>query len=155
MNMTDVCDIGNRPPEPDYNPSDDEIAGLLKNAKTIAIVGLSDKPHRDSFIVGKYLVAHDCKVIPVNPALAQRGWLGVTAYSDVALIPGEVDIIDMFRRADSIMELVPAMISKKPKAVWLQLGIVNNEASAILRSAGIMVVQNKCVKTEHSLLIEG
>ena len=153
--MTDACDIGNRPPEPDHNPSDDEIAGLLKTAKAIAIVGLSDKPHRDSFIVGKYLADHGYKVVPVNPALAQRGWQGITAYPDIASIPGEVDIIDVFRRADSIMELVPAMISKKPKAVWLQLGIVNNEASAILRSAGIMVVQNKCVKIEHSLLIEG
>jgi hypothetical protein len=153
--MTDACDIGNRPPEPDSNPSDDEIAALLKTAKTIAIVGLSDKPHRDSFIVAKYLAGHDYKVTPVNPALAQRGWLGVTAYQDVALIPGEVDIIDLFRRADTIMELVPAMIAKKPKAVWLQLGVVNNEASAILRSAGIMVVQNKCIKIEHSLLIGG
>lgn len=153
--MTDTCDIGNRPPEPDSNPSDDEIAALLKTAKTIAIVGLSDKHHRDSFIVAKYLAGHDYKVTPVNPALTQRGWLGVTAYQDIASIPGEVDIIDLFRRADTIMELVPAMIAKKPKAVWLQLGIVNNEASAILRSAGIMVVQNKCIKIEHSLLIGG
>jgi hypothetical protein len=153
--MTDACDIGNRPPEPDFTPSDDEIAGLLKTAKSIAIVGLSDKPHRDSFIVGEYLVAHDYQVIPVNPALAERGWLGITAYPDIGSIPGEVDILDLFRRADSIMELIPAMIAKKPKAVWLQLGIVNNEASAILRSAGIIVVQNKCIKIEHSLLIGG
>lgn len=153
--MTDTCDIENRPPEPDYAPSDNEITWLLKNAKTIAIVGLSDKPHRDSFIVGKYLVDHGYKVIPVNPALVQRGWLGVTAYPDIDSIPSEVDIIDVFRRADAIMELVPAMSYKKPKAVWLQLGIVNNEASAILRPAGIMVVQNKCVKVEHSLLIGG
>ena len=153
--MADACEIGNRPPEPDSNPSDGEIAGLLKNARTIAIVGLSDKPHRDSFIVGNYLADHGHNVIPVNPALTQRGWMGITAYPDIDSIPGEVDIIDLFRRADSIMELTKAIISKKPKAVWLQLGIVNNEAAVILRSAGIMVVQNKCIKIEHSSLIDG
>jgi hypothetical protein len=153
VNVVNACDIGNRPPEPDCNSSDDEIAHLLKSARTIAVVGLSDKPHRESFIVGQYLLDHGYKVIPVNPALAGRGWLGVTAYPDIASIPGEVDMINVFRRADAIMELVPAMIAKKPKAVWLQLGIVNNEASARLRHAGIVTVQNKCVKIEHSLLI--
>jgi hypothetical protein len=153
--MTDACDISNRPPEPDFNPSGDEVARLLKVSRTIAIVGLSDKPHRDSFIVGKYLLDHGYKVIPVNPALAERGWLDIKAYPDIASIPGEVDVIDLFRRADSIMELVPAMIAKKPKTVWLQLGIVNNEASALLRPAGILVVQNKCIKVEHSLLVGG
>lgn len=151
--MDDSCDIGNRPPEPDFNPSGDEITQILKTSATIAIVGLSDKPHRDSFNVGKYLLDHGYKVIPVNPALAERGWLNIKAYPDIASIPGEVDVIDIFRRADSIMELVPAMIAKKPKAVWLQLGIVNNEAASRLRSADIVVVQNKCVKIEHSLLI--
>ena len=153
--MADSCDIGSRPPDPDFNPSDDEIARLLKASATIAIVGLSDKPHRDSFKVAKYLLDHAYKVIPVNPALAERGWLDIKAYPDILSIPGDVDIIDLFRRADSIMELVPATIAKKPKAVWLQLGIVNNEAAARLRSAGIMVVQNKCVKIEHSALIGG
>ena len=153
--MTDACEIANRPPKPDYTPADDEITGLLETAKFIAVVGLSDKPHRDSFIVGEYLADHGYRVIPVNPALAQRSWLGITAYPDIASIPGEVDIINVFRRAEAIMELVPAMIAKKPKSVWLQLGIVNNEASSILRSAGIMVVQNKCIKIEHSLLIGG
>lgn len=151
----DACDIGNRPPEPDYNPSAGDITRLLKDSRTIAIVGLSDKPHRDSFIVGKYLLDHGYKVIPVNPALAGRGWLQIKAYPDITSIPGEVDMIDVFRRADAIMELIPAMIAKKPKAVWLQLGIVNNEVSARLRDEGIMVVQNKCVKIEHSLLVGG
>ena len=153
--MTDACDIGNRPPEPDYNPSAGDITRLLMDSRTSAIVGLSDKPHRESFIVGKYLLDHGYKVIPVNPALAERGWLQIKAYPDITSIPGEVDMIDVFRRADAIMELVPAMIAKKPKAVWLQLGIVNNEASARLRDEGIMVVQNKCVKIEHSLLVGG
>ncbi|MBF0293440.1 MAG: CoA-binding protein [Nitrospinae bacterium] len=153
--MADSCDIGNRPSDPDFNPSDDEIASLLKSSATIAIVGLSDKPHRDSFIVAQYLTNHGYEIVPVNPALAERGWLDIKAYPDIASIPGDVDVIDLFRRADSIMELVPAMISKKPKAVWLQLGIVNNEAASLLRYAGITVIQNKCVKIEHSLLIGG
>lgn len=154
--MTDgACDIGNRPPEPDYNPSAGDITALLNNSRAIAIVGLSSKSHRESFIVGEYLLDHGYSVIPVNPALVERGWLKIKAYPDIASIPGEVDIIDVFRRADAVMELVPAMIAKKPKAVWLQLGVVNNQASARLRDEGIMVVQNKCLKIEHSSLVGG
>lgn len=151
--MTEACQIGARPPEPDYNPSAGDIVHILKTSPTIAIVGLSDKPHRESFIVARYLLDHGYNVIPVNPALTERGWLGIKAYPDIGSIPVEVDIIDLFRRADSIPELVPAMIAKKPKTVWLQLGIVNNEVARSLRDAGIAVVQNKCIKIEHSLFI--
>ncbi|MBI5816571.1 MAG: CoA-binding protein [Nitrospinae bacterium] len=150
--MPESCDISKRPPGPEGNPPADVIAGILKSAKTIAVVGLSDKPGRASNDVAAYLMDHGYTIIPVNPALNERGWKGIKAYAKLPEIPGEVDIVDFFMRAELIGGLVDEVIAKGPKVAWLQLGIVNNEAARRLRAAGMTVVQDKCVKIEHRAL---
>jgi len=153
--MADECDISKRPPAAEGNPSPQEIEKLLRSIKTIAVVGLSNKPHRESYMVAGYLQSHGYEILPVNPALADKGWEGTKAYASLSDVPGRIDLVDLFRRAELIDEIVDGIIAIKPKAAWLQLGIVNNEAARKLRAAGIMVVQDKCMKIEHSALIGG
>ncbi len=145
--MSDECDITLRPPEPDQNLADDEIKELLASARTVAIVGLSSKPHRESFMVGRYLVDHRYKVFPVHPNI--KDWEGLKVYKTLDEIKEKIDIVDIFRKPEAITGLAPEIIKKRPKAAWFQLGIVNNEAARIIRGAGIMVIQNKCMKIEH------
>ncbi len=151
--MSEACDITKRPQEPENNPGPSEIKNILSEAKTIAIIGLSNKPHRESYMVGRYLKDHGYTVIPVHPNIDE--WEGLKVYGNLGDIPGDVDIVDIFRRADAIGDLVPEIVAKKPKVAWLQLGIVNNEASKEMRSEGIVVVQNKCMKIEHTTLLGG
>ena len=148
--MSDACDITNRPPEAKGNPSPETIVEIIEESANIAIIGLSKKPGRASLDVGLYLKDNGFNIIPVNPRFAE--WEGVKAYPSLGDVPGDLDIVDVFRRADSIDELVDDIIAKKPKYVWFQLGIVNNEAAVKLRGAGIVVVQDKCLKIEHALL---
>ncbi|HEB72530.1 MAG TPA: CoA-binding protein [Nitrospirae bacterium] len=149
--MTDACDISLRPPAPDHNPPPDEIKNILSESKTIAIIGLSDKPGRASLDVGLYLKDHGYTVIPVHPKISD--WRGIKTYSSLKDVPGPVDIVDIFRKANAIDGLVEEIVEKKPRVVWLQLGIVNNEAAVKIRKAGIVVVQDRCLKIEHSSLL--
>lgn len=151
--MNDNCDITKRPPAPENNPTSEEILHMLKTTKTIAVVGLSKKTHRESYIVGKYLLDHGYIVIPVNPQFTE--WEGIAAYPTLADIPKDVsvDMVDLFRRADAIDELVDEILALKPKVAWLQLGVVNNEAARKMRDGGVKVVQDKCVKIEHRDLV--
>lgn len=149
--MTQACDISSRPPAPDYNPEPDEIRGILSESKTIAIIGLSDKPGRASLDVGLYLKDHGYTIIPVNPKISE--WQGLKAYNSLGKVSEQVDIVDIFRKADAIDGLVDEIVKKKPKVVWLQLGIVNNEAAAKMREAGIVVVQDRCMKIEYLSLM--
>ena len=149
--MAEVCDISNRPQAPDENLSNDAIKTLLQNSKTVAVVGLSNKPHRESYGVGKYLVANGYEIFPVHPNITE--WEGKTVYKSLADIPQKIDIVDLFRRSEAIDEMVEEIIAAKPKTVWLQLGIVNNEAAKKFRAAGLLVVQNKCMKIEHFTLV--
>ncbi|MBI4827741.1 MAG: CoA-binding protein [Nitrospinae bacterium] len=148
MTMTDV-----RPPEPEANPAPDQIRELLATAKTIAVIGISEKAGRPSLDVGRYLAGRGYTIYPVNPQLS--AWEGRFAYASLHDIPGPVDIVDIFRKPGSIGELVPEIIAKRPRAAWLQLGIVNNEAAAELRAAGIAVVQDRCIKIDHYTLLGG
>ena len=150
--MPTACDITNRPPAPEHNPGPDVIKKILEESKTIAVVGLSDTPGRPSLDVAVYLKNHGYNVIPVNPKLTE--WEGTKAYADLAEVPDPVDIVDIFRRADAIDDMVEQIIAVKPNCAWLQLGIVNNVAGDRLRRAGIQVVQDKCMKIEHSLLVK-
>jgi hypothetical protein len=149
--MTEACDISSRPPAPDYNPEPDEIRSILSESRTIAVIGLSDKPRRASLDVGLYLKNHGYTIIPVNPKIPE--WQGLKAYSSLGKVSEQVDIVDIFRKADAIDGLVDEIVEKQPKVVWLQLGIVNNEAAAKIREAGIVVVQDRCIKIEHISLI--
>lgn len=150
--MAEACDMSGRPDKPEYDLAPDEISELFRKTKTIAIIGLSSKPHRDSYMVGKYLKDHGYEIIPVHPNISE--WDGQKVYKSLSDVPGPVDVVDVFRRADAIGELTPQILEKKPKAVWFQLGIVNNEEAARIHKEGIKVAQNRCMKIEHAMLNE-
>ncbi len=136
---------------PGFNPANDEIREILKRYKTVAVVGLSDKPERDSYIVAKYLKAHGYIIIPVNPASSEI--LGEKCYPDLASIPQQVDIVDIFRKVDAIPGIVDEAIKIKAKVVWMQLGLAHDEAALKAKNAGLLVVQSRCIKVEHAKLM--
>lgn len=127
------------------------IRELLKNSKTIAVVGLSPKKDRPSFMVAEYLIRAGYTMIPVNPG--QIEILGQTCYPSLSAIPVAVDIVDIFRRSEDIPPVVAEAIRIGAKAVWMQLGILNEEAAATARAAGLTVVMDKCLKVEHANLL--
>ncbi|MEN3038400.1 MAG: CoA-binding protein [Candidatus Kryptonium sp.] len=125
----------------------DEIKEILTKYKTIAIVGLSDRPNRDSYIVAEYLLKNGYKIIPVNPNIDSV--FGLKSYPDLLSVPDEVDIVDIFRRSEFVEEIVDQAIQKKAKVIWMQLGVLNEKAARKAQSAGLKVVMNKCIKVEH------
>lgn len=133
---------------PAFNPSQEEISELLSRAKTIAVVGLSPKPHRPSHGVASYLMREGYRVIPVNPG--HKEILGETCYSSLSEIPEPVDIVDIFRRPEFVPKIVDQAVQIKAKAVWMQEGIVHNAAAETARKAGLVVVMNKCLFKEHA-----
>jgi hypothetical protein len=130
--------------------ADEDIKPLLNAAKTIAVVGLSPKPDRDSYQVAAYLQQHGYRVLPVRPAQAEI--LGEKAYASLDDIAGPVDIIDVFRSPDQILPHAQEALRLKPKVFWMQEGIENREAAALLTAAGIHVVMNRCIKRDHARL---
>ncbi len=122
----------------------------ILNYKNIAVVGISDNPERPSYDIASFLEEHGYNVIPVNPALAE--WKGKKCYPDLKSIPEKVDVVDIFRRPEAVPPIVDEAIAIKAKAVWMQLGIVNEEAAAKARAAGVEVVMDKCMKTEYKRL---
>ncbi len=125
------------------------IQSILDN-KTIAVVGISDNPERPSNFVAKFLVEHGYDIIPVNPNLTE--WKGKKCYPDLLSIPVKVDVVDIFRRSEAVPPIVDEAIAIRAKAVWMQLGIINEEAAAKARKAGIEVVMDKCMKIEYNRL---
>ena len=125
---------------------------LIEN-KRVAIVGLSDDWSRPSNFVGKYLLEHGFEVIPVNPKYDEI--LGQKCYADLKDIPTPVDIVDLFQRSDRIPPFVDDAIKIGAKVVWMQLGIVNEEAAQKTRDAGLEVVMDRCVKIEYARLFGG
>jgi hypothetical protein len=136
-----VCEL------PQENASREDIRRMLAEAKTIAVVGLSDDPGRDSHRIGAYLQQAGYRVIPVNPNL--REVLGEKAYPDLASVPEPIDIVDIFRRVDAIPAIVDEAIAIGAKAVWMQLGLAHNASAEKARAAGLGVVMNKCIMVEH------
>lgn len=132
------------------NPGDEIIRQLLKRSKTIAVVGLSDKTHRDSYRVARYMQEQGYRVIPVNPRL--KTVLGENSYPDLISIPCKVDIVNVFRRSDQVLPVVQEALQLNPDAVWLQLGIINEEAAAMAENRGVTMVMDKCIKVEHARL---
>ena len=117
---------------------DSDIKDILENAKTIAILGLSPKPERDSYKVARYLKDHGYCIIPVRPG--QQEILGQSAYASLDDIKGNVDIVDVFRNPEQILPHAHEAIRMQPKVFWMQLGIENQEAASLLIKAGIDVV---------------
>jgi predicted CoA-binding protein len=136
-----ICEL------PERNASSEEIRRLLTSARTIAIVGLSGNPARDSHRVAAYLQEHGYRVIPVNPALEEV--LGEKSYPDLASVPVPIDIVDVFRKPQAIPGIVDDAIAAKAKAVWMQLGLADNAAAEKARAAGLVVVMNKCIMVQH------
>ena len=132
------------------NTTPNEVIKILKESRTIAIIGMSNKPGRASLEVGLYLKGHGYHIIPVNPRLKE--WENEKAYPSLTEIPNCIDIINIFRKPTAIDELADEIIEKKPKHVWFQLGIVNNSAAKRFRKAGITVTQNRCIMIEHRLM---
>lgn len=128
----------------------DDTGHILANYRTVAVVGLTNKPDRPSYEVASYLQAHGYKIIPVNPAIKEV--LGETSYPDLAAIPEPVEIVDIFRRPEDIPPIVEAAIQVGAKVVWMQLGIVNESAARRARQAGLKVVMDRCMKMEHQAL---
>lgn len=133
------------------NPSDAHIRQILETASTIAIVGLSDKPDRESHRVAEHLQAHGYRIIPVNPTVETV--LGEKSYARVADIPEKIDIVDVFRKPDVMVEVVADAIEAGARVVWMQLGVVNQEAAKKAEAAGLQVVMDRCIKIEHRRLL--
>jgi len=126
---------------------------ILETAKTIAVVGLSDKPDRDSYRVAKYLQDHGYRIIPVNPTVDEV--LGEKSYASVTDIPGQVDIVDVFRKADFVPGIVDEAIAVGAKTVWAQLDVVSDEAREKALAAGLNYADDLCIRTEHERLFKG
>ena len=127
------------------------VRDILEKSKVIAVVGLSPKPERDSHEVAKYLQGQGYRIVPVNPRADTI--LGEKSYPDLASIPGKVDVVDIFRRSDDVPPVVDQAIDIGAKAVWMQLGIVNEDAAAKAREAGLGVVMDRCMLVEHRNLV--
>ena len=132
--------------------SDEAKKELLSSSKIIAMVGLSPKTDKPSNRVAQYLIEHGYKVIPVNPQYKEI--LGEKSYKSLSDIPDKIDIVDIFMRAENVVPVVEEAIKLKPKAIWLQLDIVNDEAKAIAEKNGTDFVQNLCIKLEHTRLMK-
>jgi predicted CoA-binding protein len=125
------------------------IEGIL-NYRNIAVVGISEDPERPSHYVASFLAGHGYNIIPVNPKLTE--WEGQKCYPDLISIPVKVDVVDIFRRPEAVPPIVDEAIRIKARAVWMQEGIVNEEAGAKAREAGIEVVMDKCMMKEYKRL---
>jgi uncharacterized protein len=130
--------------------SDEELSKLLQEAKTIAVVGLSSNPTRASFGVSRFLQRQGYRVIPVNPTETEI--LGERAYPSVHEIPDDVEIVDIFRRSEAVAEVVDDALLKKPRLIWMQEGVIHQDAAKKAEAAGIPVVMDKCMLKELARL---
>ena len=126
----------------------ERIRKIIEETKTVAIVGMSNKPEGDYFIVARYLQNHGFRIIPVRPEKMEI--LGEQTVSDAADITEKVDVLDIFRNSGQVMEHIEEAIKLKPKVFWMQLGVENHAAAEKLVEAGINVIMNKCIKIEHA-----
>jgi predicted CoA-binding protein len=137
-------------------PIVDDIAGLrriLTRSRTLAVVGLSAQWYRPSFFAAKYMQDHGYRIIPVNPRYAEV--IGQKCFPELRAIPEAVDIVDCFRKPGEIVPIADDAIAIGAKVLWMQLGIVNEEAARRASAAGLDVVMNRCVKIEHARILGG
>ncbi len=129
----------------------DSKCELLKSSKNIAVVGISRNSSRTSRAIADYLLRNGYNVVGVNPNKSFTDADGIVVYNNLKEIPHEIDIVDFFRKSEDITSLVDDIISIKPKAMWLQLGIRNDKAAKLVADKGIQVIQDTCIQVYHSM----
>jgi predicted CoA-binding protein len=134
------------------NPDRREIRDLLDRARTVAVVGLSDRPYRTSHAIAAALQGYGYKIFPVNPKL-KGPVLGEEPYESVAGIPTTVDIVDVFRRSEKVMPVARDAVAAGAKVLWLQSGVINEEAAAYATEHGLTVVMDRCIKVDYASLV--
>ena len=134
------------------NPGPEEIRNLLSGARTVAVVGLSDRPHRTSHAIARALQGFGFRIFPVNPNL-EGPVLGEEPYPRVQEIPEGVDIVDVFRRGETVMPVAEDAVAAGAKALWMQSGVVNEPAAAYAREHGLTVVMDRCIKVDYAYLV--
>ncbi|AXU95688.1 MAG TPA: CoA-binding protein [Erwinia persicina] len=128
--------------------NDQTIADVLTTTKTIALVGASDNPARPSYGVMAYLLSQGYQVTPVSPKLAGQTLLGQTVYASLSDIPHPIDMVDVFRNADAAWGVAQEAIAVGAKTLWLQIGVINEQAAVLAAEAGLKVVMDRCPKIE-------
>lgn len=141
------------PHEP-TNPPDEVVCRVLKDMRRVAVVGLSARPDRASYGVARFMVGRGLDVVGVNPALDEEV-LGLAVFKELTDVTGKVDVVDVFRRSDAVPELVEQAIGIGAAAIWLQEGVVHEEAAARARAAGLVVIQDRCLYKEWLRLCNG
>lgn len=133
------------------NPEQEVLFDYLKKAKTIAVVGISDKTDRSSYLIAQGLQKNGYRVIPINPRLAGTELLGEKVFSTIKDIPFHIDIVDIFRRSEFLADVARDFIETDADVFWAQLGLQSQEAEQILRTAGkSKIVMNRCIKIEYA-----
>lgn len=132
------------------NPSNEIIKDILKNSKTIAVVGLSNKPERTSYQIAQAMQNVGYKIIPVNPMVDQV--LGEKSYDKLEDIPGEIDIINVFRRSEFLPEIAASALNTDCKVFWAQQGVYNESAYNLLQENNFTVIMDLCIKVAHAVL---
>ena len=129
------------------NPPTSQIRSILQQAKTIAVVGISEREDRASNYVSDYMQSQGYKIYPVNPNI--EGWFGLKSYDSIEDVPGKIDIVDVFRRSANVMSVAEDAVASGAKVLWLQQGIVNQEAATFALDKGLKVVMVSCIMVEH------
>ncbi|MBU7319882.1 CoA-binding protein [Paenibacillus oleatilyticus] len=136
------------------NPPRERIKELLAGASNVAVVGLSDKPDRVSYMVAEAMQKKGYRIIPVNPTVS-GSILGEACYASLSDIPEPVDIVNVFRRSEQVVPVAKEAVKIGAKVFWLQQGIFNEEAADIARAGGLEVIMDRCIKVEDSILLPG
>ncbi|AOZ91567.1 CoA-binding protein [Paenibacillus crassostreae] len=134
------------------NPSREEIGRLLKQAGSIAVVGLSDKSDRTSYMVAYALQKKGYRIIPVNPTASGKVILGETCYASLQDVPEPIDIVNVFRRSEFCAEVARDAVAIGANVLWLQQGIISDEAATIAEEHGLIVIMDRCIKVEDAIL---
>ena len=136
------------------NPGPEEIQSLLSGTRTVAVVGLSDRPYRTSHAIARALQGFGFRIFPVNPNL-EGPVVGEEPYGRVQEIPEGVDIVDVFRRGETVMPVAEDAVAAGAKVLWMQSGVVNEPAAAYAGEHGLTVVMDRCIKVDYAMLVRG
>lgn len=136
---------------PVQKATDEQVFNILQKYKTVAVIGMSKNPEKDAYLIPSYLKKNGFHVIPVNPTADEI--LGAKSYKRLADVPDKVDIVDVFRPSEDVINYVDDVLAKKPKVFWEQRGIHNPQAEEKIADAGIEIVYDRCMMVEHRKLI--